>query len=918
MVNINICHSFLYLFYISLQFISLANAAGVSFDFSRVKISKENEILPIHNNALNKRANAYQEYVLKNEKSFYMINFTLGTPEQDVIGVLLDTGSSDLWVSSKKNKLCEEIGCERYGTYDPDISSTWKYNNSKFSLTYADKTYAKGDWGMDIIHIGDISIPNLNFAVALDATSEFGVFGIGFDTLESAPEKYINFPGALVMNGLINSQAYSIFLNDANADSGSILFGAVDHSKYVGTLSTVPIVSTTRTAVRLTGFSAEDNGCETDAFTPYHWYSTAWGQLGHQTSAGLFVLLDTGTTLTMLPKSFVEGIAEAFNAIYDKEQGYYFHSCNGDGLKVNFKFSCATISAPLSNFLTPSYYEDGSPVYLPNGEPQCFFDFITTSDIPILGESFLRSAYVVMDLDNKQASLAQAKSDPSATSEIEEIQIGPDGIPRDSTAVCKAAKYSSCQPSPRTSSSSSTSSVPTSSNISPSDISSVLSSSSSIISTVSSTSTEEAHSTPSTVISSYFTSRSAITSSSFIASNSEEAHSNMNVVSSSLPSTTAPTTSSAPKSVHSSILSASTSDATSDATSAIPISISAVSRHSLLAVVSSSSSVTSHTQPMVTLDSISSYSTPTSLVSYSHDSNTLGLSSGISEVQSQPSTTAIAISSVELSEAIEPIEVIETSSYTTETFTSCETIINSDTTGIVTLTYTTVVPCPTIVADSTFEATTEMVDTPLYITETTISYETIINNDTTEVITLTYTTAVPCPSQSLVTDSTFEVTTEIVGTPLYITETTISCETIINNDTTEVITQIYTTVVPCSTTVHGDPDFEETTPTVQLAPTVIIETTIDIETTVTPTYKTVVTHSTTIPAFKVTPETLQLKPWSAVITNTPSLLNTIASVSSNLSTITPITNIEPNFASLIRPYMPIFICMVISYSLFFF
>ncbi len=928
MVNINICHSLLCLFLASLQFISLANAAGgVKFDFSRVNIPAEEEIVPINNEALHKRAGSYQEYYLKNEKSWYMINFTLGTPAQEVIGVVIDTGSSDLWVSSPKNKLCEKIGCYSYGTYDPDLSSTWKYNNSKFAIYYGDNTYAKGDFGMDTMQIGDVSIPNLNFAVALDSDSPVGVFGIGFNTLEVAPNSYINFPGALVANGLINSQAYSIFLNDKNAESGTILFGAVDHSKYEGPLITVPIVSNTRTAVRLTGLSIEDRGCEINTFPAYSWYSSTFGQ---HNKDGLFALLDTGSTLTMLPKNFVAAIGKAFDAYY--EDGNYFYSCNAEERRVKFKFGCQTISVPLSNFLDEAYYEDNTPVYFPNGDRMCFMDFIETDDMPILGDSFLRSAYVVMDLDNKEASLAQAKLDPSTSSDIEEIQIGPDGVPGVTKvpAACRADVYESCQPS--SISTSSTSSVLTSSSNSPSNsgISSVSSSGSSIVGVISSASDEKIQSTSAVATSSHLTSSSVVTSYS-VTDSAEEVHSSMTVVASSTPSTTTCSTLFLSSNAHFGISSGLTSDFTS-ATSSVKLLPSVL--------VASSSSMT-------TSDFMSSYSTPTSLVS-----------------QSQSSTTAIPISSISLAEDTTTTEIIDTTLYTTEIVTSCETTVNSHTTEVITVTYTTVFPCSTTVASVlTFEPTpaTVIIDATLYTTETATSCVTIVNSDTTEVITITYTTVVPClttvatkhdaPSQLLGTDPTFEVTTAIVHlTPtviidasIFTTETITSCETIENSDTTEVITLTYT--VTHTTKVATEPEhdapsqllvtdttFETTTPTV-IVDTLIYttetpETIINSDTTELITLTYTVTDSIMVstepyydapsqmlvsdPTFGAATTTVEFSP--AVITNPP-YLSVI--VNSNTS-ITPIEQISPNFASLITPYIPTFICVAILSSIFLF
>jgi hypothetical protein len=71
-----------------------------------------------------------------------------------------------------------------------------------------------------------------------------GVLGIGYTTDEAVvnhQSSYANLPKAMVADGLINSNAYSLWLNDLDANTGSILFGGVDSDKYTGDLETLPI-----------------------------------------------------------------------------------------------------------------------------------------------------------------------------------------------------------------------------------------------------------------------------------------------------------------------------------------------------------------------------------------------------------------------------------------------------------------------------------------------------------------------------------------------------------------------------------------------------------------------------------------------------------------------------------------------------
>lgn len=56
-------------------------------------------------------------------------------------------------------------------------------------------------------------------------------------------QPYPNFPQAMANLGLINSNAYSVWINDLSGSAGSILFGGVDTDKYTGPLRTIPIIT---------------------------------------------------------------------------------------------------------------------------------------------------------------------------------------------------------------------------------------------------------------------------------------------------------------------------------------------------------------------------------------------------------------------------------------------------------------------------------------------------------------------------------------------------------------------------------------------------------------------------------------------------------------------------------------------------
>mmetsp|Transcript_4922 Transcript_4922/g.5442 ORF Transcript_4922/g.5442 Transcript_4922/m.5442 type:complete len:432 (+) Transcript_4922:299-1594(+) len=359
---------------------------------------------------------------LGNEKSFYVSKLKIGTPESEV-SVLLDTGSSDLWVMSSKNPQCLDNGgsidCEQYGTYNETASSTFHDNNTDFSIQYVDQTYAKGTWGTDTISLNEaLKLENASFAVADDSDSNVGVFGIGFKGLESNPEQYSNLPITMKEQGFIKKLAYSLYLTSAESETGSILFGAIDHAKYEGELATIDIGKVNGeyayAQIPLTSVSVHVNSdvdSEPSGTTVPSTGSSAKSSNNSSPQAisvnNSQVLLDSGTTLTYLQDSIIQEVLKQADksASYSSLAGGYIVSCSlrQPGNSMTFRFNDEKdIKVPFSNLVLQSGQDPNT------GKAICLFGVLPSEDI-ILGDNFLRSSYSVFNLDDKTISIAQLK-----------------------------------------------------------------------------------------------------------------------------------------------------------------------------------------------------------------------------------------------------------------------------------------------------------------------------------------------------------------------------------------------------------------------------------------------------------------------------------------------------------------------------
>lgn len=359
---------------------------------------------------------------LDNEETLYFMNATIGTPPQS-FRLHIDTGSSDLWVNTADSAFCEEDrGCGISGTYSANDSSTYNYINSDFNISYVDGSGSSGDYVSDTVRFGSVTLTDQQFGIGYDSSSEEGILGIGYPTNEVAvayngEEPYSNIPQHLVDQGEISINAYSLWLNDLDASTGSILFGGVNADKYIGSLETLPIIRTegvyAEFVIALTAVGANGNSTAiaSDLATP--------------------ALLDSGSSLMYLPDDIATAIFSAVGAEYDEESGVAILDC-GQGTSddtIDFTFSSPTIRVALNELVIVAGTDR-------RGNDICILGIAPAGpSTPVLGDTFLRSAYVVYDLENNEISLAQTNFN-STTDNIMEITAS-GGVP-DATGVASA------------------------------------------------------------------------------------------------------------------------------------------------------------------------------------------------------------------------------------------------------------------------------------------------------------------------------------------------------------------------------------------------------------------------------------------------------------------------------------------------
>lgn len=391
------------------------------------------------------------------EQTAYVLDLQLGSGKENVT-VLIDTGSSDLWVmapdviciassgSSINFEVREEKSsasgaalfqtastCTGLGSFNTGLSSSYKTNVSAppFLILYLDGTGSLGTWGSDHVGIGNATIKNATFAVANTSTTNCGILGVGLIEQESSLTgldtefSYNNLPYLMRSQGVIEKVAYSLYLNE-DGELGIILFGAVDHSKYSGDLVTLPI---------LKAYGSESTGTS-PGNSGYYGLQVALNLITIDNGATDIILtsnlypalLDLGSTSSLLPPSMFANLVSILGGVFDETYQAYFVDCGlANNLSMVFEFGGQKIPVPMSE-VVQSVDTTHCVIGMLGGD--------NTTDYVLLGDNVLRHMYVVYDLEDHQISVAKA-----AYSNDAQIEVISSSVPGASIAPNYSSSY---------------------------------------------------------------------------------------------------------------------------------------------------------------------------------------------------------------------------------------------------------------------------------------------------------------------------------------------------------------------------------------------------------------------------------------------------------------------------------------------
>jgi len=400
------------------------------------------------------------EVLTWSEGGAYYLNISVGTPPQYQV-VQLDTGSSDLYLDASTASACHETGphsCQG-GTFNPGNSNSYKVvqQSPAFNTSFGDGSTAYGPYSTDVLGINDLLISNVEFGVATTVVSEagyaIGLMGVGYSVIEAGQgTTYPNVPEVLVNSGVINSRVYSLFLNDNDDVSGSILFGGIDTSKYTGKMAVLDLLPSEyensffqleNTGIvdqfisTVTDVSATVNGTSTTIISGGQDGITAY----KSSNSALAVLLDSGSTAWSVPESIYNRYFAPVFSFVDQDglcSCSYINSQDSVTLTFGGKVQ---ITVPAREYIVPVYNTTTrEPIYFDAKKTNQVCAFLisaassTGEGFQIVGDAILKSMYVVYDLDNGQVGVAQAATSSSSPNVVT-VSAGPSGIAKAASNV---------------------------------------------------------------------------------------------------------------------------------------------------------------------------------------------------------------------------------------------------------------------------------------------------------------------------------------------------------------------------------------------------------------------------------------------------------------------------------------------------
>ncbi len=300
--------------------------------------------------------------------------------------MIFDTGSSNLWVPSKECHL--SAACYLHKYFDSSLSSTYKYNGTKFNITYGSGAVS-GYVGQDVATVGGLTATGVLFGQVTHLTglsflaSKFdGILGMAWPRISVN-----NLPlvfDLLFQQGKVDGNSFSFYLTkEPGVEGSAMVLGGVNPQYAASEFKYYPLTSETYWLVNMS--------------------DVVFNGTSFKKNSVLMAIVDTGTSVIAGPTKIVDEMLKAYGPGREK------------------KIDCATIDQQPDlafKFGSDSFVLKPKDYILKvtsGAQSECIIGLIGL-DLPpqlgesfILGDSFIKAYYTHFDVQGKRVGFATAK-----------------------------------------------------------------------------------------------------------------------------------------------------------------------------------------------------------------------------------------------------------------------------------------------------------------------------------------------------------------------------------------------------------------------------------------------------------------------------------------------------------------------------
>ncbi|KAJ7782498.1 acid protease [Mycena maculata] len=362
-------------------------------------------------------------FVNQGGDSSYFGTVDIGTPPQS-FDVVLDTGSSDLWVASSSCTTCSS----NTPVYNPGQSSSFVQESTAATTISYGSGEVLGAVSQETVSMGNFSLTNQGFLVTQQTTANLltgsvsGIMGLAFGAISST--QTVPFWQGLISSNQLASPVMSFWLSRFRGTKfaeeepgGAFTLGGTNASLFTGNIDFRPMSGGSTPTFWLLSVTAVN--VQGSAITV-------------PTGDSALAAIDTGTTL-------IGGPSDAVAAIWAAVPG---STIVGDSMPGFYEFPCSTTVSVSMSFGGEVWPIDPTDLNIGEGTSpsSCLggiFDLTQGSDITaspgtptwVVGDTFMKNVYTVFQESPLQIGFAQ----------LSDAAGGGSGTPGEAAATNSAA-----------------------------------------------------------------------------------------------------------------------------------------------------------------------------------------------------------------------------------------------------------------------------------------------------------------------------------------------------------------------------------------------------------------------------------------------------------------------------------------------